>query len=525
MIFAKRIFCVQEDYLPYKKLNLKFLDSCSAMKKLTLLRLCLATALLLLAVACNKDKVTATAPKKNTAEQQSAELINLGNNQWQMGNYQEALKYFTKAYKEVKKTGDEPEMATLLNNLGLVHWRLENNTAAMECYTEAAQLAEKHNLKRLLGLTYTNRALIYKEQRNFKPAFEHNNKAIAIFKELNQPRDLAIAYNNQGQIYRYGKNLDPALTFYKLSLDVCQKIGYKEGIATAYQNLGTVYTLKGDDIKALDAARKCLSISLTLNSKVRISEAYEELAKNHEKFGRADSALYYYKKHSDTKQALLEANQSDLLSRYQANLGMEVKNLRIQNLQNEKQIAANRLWFIAIGIFMLLLIAAFFVYRYLSKIRFNKRQLELELENSKQIIDIREQELKTYIIDLSQKNTIISRLQGDIPEEETTPEATPEVADLLEQKILTDDDWEKFKTRFKAIYPVFFTRIKESGIALTEAEVRVLVLMRLELNSKEMAGILGISPQSVRVCKMRLRKKLPPEKYETVEDFLHYIIR
>lgn len=90
----------------------------------------------------------------------------------------------------------------------------------------------------------------------------------------------------------------------------------------------------------------------------------------------------------------------------------------------------------------------------------------------------------------------------------------------LEQKILTDDDWENFKARFKAIYPGFFVQIQKSGIPLTEAENRLLVLMHLDLNSKDMANILGISPQSVRVCKMRLKKRLPADKYASVEDFL-----
>lgn len=475
----------------------------------------------------NPDK-SLGAGKKETDE--SVSLNDMGYVQWRMGNYQEALKYFTEALEEVKKSNNETQMATLLNNLGLVHWRLENNEAAMECYREAALLAEKLNMYRLLGLTHTNRALILKEQRNFDEAFVHNNKAITIFKEHGEPEDLAIAYNNQGQIYRYGDQPDPALKFYKLSLDECFKTDYKEGMATAYQNLSTVYALKGDKAKAFDAAQKCLEISQKLNSKVRASEAYLELSKNHERFGRPDSALYYYKKHYEWERDILEANQKDLLSRYQANLGVEVKNLRILNLQNEREIASNRLWFIAIGVFIVLLIVAFFVYRYLSKIKFRKQQLEQELINSQQIIYVKEQELKTYIIDLSNKNSIINRLKEDAAQEISEPielkdENDEEVAQLLEQKILTDDDWEKFKIRFNSIYPGFFSRIKERHIALTEAETRILVLMRLELNGKDMANILGISPQSVRVCKMRLKKKLLKENYESVEEFLQFLIK
>lgn len=488
---------------------------------LLLLVLCLA--------ACKEDSQNSPAGRKASSDL-SVSLNDMGNLQWRMGNYQEALKHFSEAYEEVKRNNDEAQMATLLNNLGLVHWRLENNEAAMECYREAALLAEKLNMRRLLGLTHTNQALILKEQRHFEKAFEHNNKAIAIFYKSNHPEDLAIAYNNQGQIYRYGDQLDPALKYYKLSLEECRKVDYKEGMATAYQNISTVNTLKGNKAEAFEAARKCLNISQKLNSKVRASEAYLELSRNHERFGRPDSALYYYKKHYDWERDILEANQKDLLSRYQADLGLEVKNLRIQNLQNEREIANNRIWFIAIGIFILLLIVAFFVYRYLSRIKFRKRQLELELVNSEQIINVKELELKTYIIDLSKKNAIINRLKDENTREVSQPielkdENDEEVAQLLEQKILTDDDWEKFKIRFNSIYPGFFSRIKESRITLTEAEIRILVLMRLELNGKDMANILGISPQSVRVCKMRLKKKLLKENYETVEEFLQFLIK
>jgi tetratricopeptide (TPR) repeat protein len=497
-------------------------------KKSIKYHLLIVALVVLLTAACNQKNTTSIDSRKvKSQETISAENeTDLGNHQWIMGNYQEALRYFSEAYKKVKKSGDKKTTATLLNNLGLVHWRLNDNEAAMECYNEAAQLAEEIGMKRLLGLTHTNRALILKEQRLFELAFEHNNKAIELFLEINEPRDLAIAYNNQGQIYRFSEQLDPALKYYHLSLNECKKIDYKEGMATAWQNISTIYNQKGDAYKAFEAARKCLNLSKQLNSKVRISESYLELSRNHERFEQPDSALYYYKKHYEVEKEIMNTNQSERLSEYQAKLGMEVKNLRIKNLQNEKEIATNRLWLTTFGTLAILLIITFIVYRYLSKIRFKKQQLELELHNSQQIIDIKEQELKTYIIDLSRKNAIINSLQEEtVPELEQAEASEDEIAELLEQKILTDEDWAQFQVRFKAIYPGFFVRIKESQIPLTEAETRILVLMRLELNGKDMANILGISPQSVRVCKMRLKKKLPADKYETVEDFLQFLIK
>lgn len=503
----------------------KFEGSKPFMKQVPFIYVYLVMLLLLFVTACQQDTINEKYSIENPITNRTDLLTNLGNEQWRIGNYQDALKYFTQAYNQVKGTGNEPQIATLLNNLGLVHWRLENNNEAMECYNEAAQLAEKLDMQRLLGLTCTNRSLIFKEQRNFTDAFKYNDKAIAIFKELKEPRDLAIAYNNQGQIYRFNEQPDEALIYYNLSLKECLKINYTEGMATAYQNLSTIYTIKANSEKAYYNARKSLAISLKLKSKVRVSEAYRELSQIHDRFAQPDSALYYFKKYYDREKELMNAAQSEMLSRYQANLGVEVKNLRIQNLQNERKIAKNRLWFIAAGILIVLLIAAFFLYRYFSKMRFKKHQLETELNNSRKLIAIKEQELKTYIVDLSKKSSIIGNLQGESAVGIVKDKQDEEVANLIGQKILTDEDWGTFKIRFGNIYPRFFSQLKESTISITEAEVRILVLMRLNLKSKDMANILGISPQSVRVCKMRLKKKLLTQDYETVEDFLKYIVK
>jgi tetratricopeptide (TPR) repeat protein len=475
--------------------------------------------------ACDEN----TSDKKYKVEKTTVNkidvLTNLGNDQWKTGNYKEALKYFTQAYNQVKGTANEQQMATLLNNLGLVHWRLENNDAAMECYDEAAKLAEKLDMPRLLGLTYTNRALILKEQRKFDEAFNFNNEAISIFIKLKEPRDLAIAYNNQGQIYRFSDQPQQALNYYNLSLKECEKIAYLEGMATAYQNLSTIFTAIADPEKAYSNAHKGLKISLKLNSKVRISEAYRELSSIHERFAQPDSALYYFKMYYHQEKRLMAAAQSETLSRYQANMGFEVKNLRIKNLKNERQIANNRLWFIAIGTLAVLFTIIFLLYRHSSKIRVKKNQLEAELRISRKLIEIKELELKTYIIDLSKKNSIINDLQGIAATGIVDKRQDEEVANLIARRILTDEDWEVFKIRFAGIYPHFFDQLKESLISITEAEVRILVLMRLNLRGIDMANTLGISPQSVRVCKMRLKKKLSVEGYNTVEEFLEHIVK
>jgi tetratricopeptide (TPR) repeat protein len=446
--------------------------------------------------------------------------------EWSQGNFQKALDHITKAYEMAHEGGHEDQLAMVLNTLGLVYWRLGNNVDAMQSYVQSAELAEKLNMQRLLGLTHTNMGLIYKEQGDFMQAFRHNNVAIKIFRISKSYRDLGIACNNQGQIFKNMGRLDSARVYYQEALRQYEKIEYKDGEAATWYNLADIFQREGRMHEALDAANQSLEISRVLDSDLRISEAYQKLSQIYEVFGKPDSALKYFKLYYELNNKIQIINQSQRLSELQAELGAEVKNLQIENLRKEKVLAVNRNWLIGISALIIIIVAAFFVYRYLIRIRFRKENLEQELLNAAKIIEVKEQELKGYIIDLTRKNAIISKMQDEVTRTGTTVVASDsQVEQLLEQKILTDEDWTTFKAKFKAIYPGFFTRIKQYALSLTEAEERLLVLIYLDLSGREMANTLGISPQSVRVCKMRLKKKLQEKGIETVETLLIELVK
>ncbi|HLN53237.1 MAG TPA: tetratricopeptide repeat protein [Lentimicrobium sp.] len=465
----------------------------------------------------------------------SADSINrMAVNEWSAGNYQKAFNHITKAYELAKEKNDSQQLAMILNTLGLVYWRLGNNTDAMESYRQSAALAEKRGMNRLLGLTHTNMALIYKEQGEFAEAFNHNNLAIGIFRKNNNHRDLGIALNNQGQIFKNMGVLDSAKRCYDQALVSYRQIDYKDGVAATYYNLADIFLKRGTKEQALQAINYSLRLSLLTESKVRTSEAYQKLSQIYEFFRMPDSALKYFKLYNELNNKILKQDQLDQLAKFQAELGSEVKNLQIENLKKEKELQINRIWFIGISVLLLLLLTIFVVYRYFLKIKFRKENLEKELHNAAKIIEVKEQELKAYIIDLTRKNNVIGKMKEQlslsltrVSEIKTDQDVQTDerVEQLLEQKILTDEDWSVFKGKFKAIYPGFFTRIKQFNAGLTEAEERLLVLIYLDLSGREMANTLGISPQSVRVCKMRMKKKLQDKGFNNVEDFLLLLVK
>jgi tetratricopeptide (TPR) repeat protein len=445
--------------------------------------------------------------------------------QWRLGNYGTALNYFAQAYKEDVAAGDIAGMAGDLNSIGLVQWRLNDCASAMESYTASAWLAASSGERRLLGLTCLNRSILLKNQDDTGEAFRLNHKAITIFTELGAKQDLALALNNEGQVHKHLGGLDSATVYYRRSLELCKLIGDTLGKATAWYNLSDIAARKGHVKEAFSAGWRALNLARAVRDKVRISETLLLLSGLHERLGGADSALVYFKVYSAYQDSLNAANRSEALAVQQARLGAEVKDLRILNLQNERSLQQARTWGIAAVVLVMMLIGAFIAQRRLVAMRNRKRLLELELVNANTVLAVQERELKHHILAIAEKTVEVQHLQAELAERPAYAFAHEvEVAELLERKILTDDDWSGFKQKFASIYPHFFARLKLLGVSLTEGEVRFMVLQRLGLAPKEMAEVLGISPQSARVGKLRLKKKLVSEGMGSLEDFLERLI-
>lgn len=80
---------------------------------------------------------------------------------------------------------------------------------------------------------------------------------------------------------------------------------------------------------------------------------------------------------------------------------------------------------------------------------------------------------------------------------------------LLQQfTFSTEEDWEQFKHLFDEVHHDFIHHLHQQSFSFTPGEIRLLVLLKLEFNNREIARTLGISLEGVKKSKQRLRKKL-----------------
>ncbi|MFC0776467.1 hypothetical protein ACFEL9_26180, partial [Terrimonas sp. R1] len=152
--------------------------------------------------------------------------------------------------------------------------------------------------------------------------------------------------------------------------------------------------------------------------------------------------------------------------------------------------------------------------RYQQQLAFQQKvAAEKELTAAKEQLDM-------FTQNVIEKTKVIEQLEQQVANKPLTDEQHQLADELSRQTILTEEDWEKFKTLFEKIYPGFFLKLKEMIPDITVAEQRMAALTRLHLNTKQMASMLGISPDSVYKIRQRLRKRLQLDDEVTTETYL-----
>jgi DNA-binding CsgD family transcriptional regulator len=150
-----------------------------------------------------------------------------------------------------------------------------------------------------------------------------------------------------------------------------------------------------------------------------------------------------------------------------------------------------------------------------------RKQREEELNKE---LEFRNRALTTYTLNLVQKNGMLDDVRGviqDVLKGGTEKETQlKKLIHLIDYSFTLDKDWDGFKTYFEQVHPDFFKKLKETYPQLTPTELKLCALIRLSLSIKESASVLSISPDSVKVSRHRVRKKLGLTTDDNLTEFI-----
>lgn len=94
-----------------------------------------------------------------------------------------------------------------------------------------------------------------------------------------------------------------------------------------------------------------------------------------------------------------------------------------------------------------------------------------------------------------------------------------EITKDIDKKIKTDG-WKRFEMAFNDVHEDFYKSLLDEFANLTSAEIKLSAFLKLGLNTKDIASVLFITPESVKVSRSRLRKKLGLSADVNLQTFL-----
>jgi DNA-binding CsgD family transcriptional regulator len=134
-------------------------------------------------------------------------------------------------------------------------------------------------------------------------------------------------------------------------------------------------------------------------------------------------------------------------------------------------------------------------------------------------------QITTHALNILQKNETLKHLRDQLAEivKSNHRISIPEIKKTMktiDDSFRLDKDWEDFKFYFEQIHTGFYSKLNLNYPELTPLELRHCALIRLNLNLIECASILGISNDSIKVSRTRLRKKLSLIPNQSLTEFV-----
>ncbi|WP_019990464.1 helix-turn-helix transcriptional regulator [Rudanella lutea] len=253
---------------------------------------------------------------------------------------------------------------------------------------------------------------------------------------------------------------------------------------------------------------------------------YQVQALYYRKTGDFPKATLYLDSTIQVKDSQRALFSNQLLNNTQIRINAERYLSSLQALDAEK---ANAILVRNIIIVALVLLTAAGVYALSQNQLKRRREKQVQTEQQKRAEELLAHataQLNQHMTYLKEKNELIEKLAADLaqatPSEASSArsETHVPVEDLLQRTLITEADWQRFKRLFEQVHPGFLDSLQDKYPELTTAEVRLLTLSKLEIPSKDMGFILGVSQDSVRKARYRLRRKLEQRHPDTTLESL-----
>jgi len=361
-------------------------------------------------------------------------------------------------------------------------------------------------------------ALGFHRQQVYDSALIFYNRALDLAKQIKDTVWTGIVSGNIGQIFYAQGKYDTAYALLKGDYNASKAKKYFDNAGNSLQWAARTNLALGNKASALAEVREAFQLLKQWPDANYLRNTYYTATQIFRELGNYDSAFYYNNLWSRINDSLEKVVATSSLAISKAKLNDETSRYNIQNLNKEKRSQLLFRNIIIASIIILFLIVVLAVNRQRLRQKLKTEKVEQEKLLMEQEVTSAKDQLKMFTENLVEKTNLIEKLELQAKGKQATSEQQEIISELSRQTILTEEDWNKFKSLFEKIHPGFFINLQEKVSDITVAELRMAALTRLHLSTSQIASILGISANSVYKTKQRLRQRLNIDAEVSIEE-------
>jgi len=494
----------------------------------------------------------AIAKKNDWGNQLYGATINIGNCYGQMMDYGETLKYYLEAYNVAVKYKFKTNEIGAINNIAIFYTKEGEFKKAHDYFKRAYTISKEEKDSANIGIYTLNLGMVMGEMKNFKQAYAYFNEAL-----LYANKNLQIKMAAHSGIAEIEMDMGHTEKSKLISLALLSQIADKNGSEAAISlqlNVAKAFLKENDFNEARKYTLMALKNSADLNRKRTI---YAFLSEIYEKSKAYEPALQYRDSVYAVQQKLNDIKNGRT---YESNrVKFEVQDYKNQITINKATIAKDRKIFYAIiACATTLLLLVLFIFRIISmrhkqrkliaennqqemalqlarqesdallqEKNFRKKQDEIVLEKEllKNEIEHKNRKLSSQALYTSGKYQMIEDVIGllsEQPELAQVPAVKKHIR-FLRNSLNNDNEWAGFLTHFEEVNHGFLTRLKAAHPSLTANDIRFICYVYMNLNAKEIAGMLNISLDACRKRKERISQKMGLKDSSALYSYLYDI--
>lgn len=274
---------------------------------------------------------------------------------------------------------------------------------------------------------------------------------------------------------------------------------------------------------------------------------YKHLADLSEKKGDITSALNYQKKSESVLKQNFDQEQITNTQKLEIQYETEKKDQQLK-LLGETADLRQRQNYLYGGLAILATLGLAFMFRsYHFKLRYSierekklamekedaelNAEMQVKLEREEQarlkaeqdLLELKHQQLQKEALAnsliIEHKNDMLKQIQSKLQDGDSR-----DIQRLLREETLLNADFDDIKWQIQQLHPTFFSQlIEKANQKLTPLDLRYCAYIYLQMSTKQIAQVLHIEAQSVRMFKYRLKQKFGLSKDSDLESFLQEV--